>query len=195
MSGGWGMDKESYERVTEVLSPFTGIEFVPKELLAPACERGTQVHQFIEGVLEDSPFSICSEVVRPYVESFSTFWDKSKHAYKDGNMTLEKRLFCDDKKIKGKPDLIVETFGKTYVLDWKTSASPHKSWALQGAAYRYLLEVNGYQDVDSVLFIKLSKEGKGPTLYKHDNHEENLEVFFKCLELYRWFSMKTTRNK
>ena len=132
------MDKESYDRVTAILSPFTGIEFVPENILAPASERGTQVHRSIEGIFEKSPFFICSEIVRPYVESFNIFWDKSKHAYENGKITLEKRLFCEDKKIKGKPDLIIETFGKTYVFDWKTSASPHKSWALQGSAYRYL---------------------------------------------------------
>ena len=184
-----------YDRVTEVLSPFTGIEFVSRDILDPAAERGTNVHAHIEGILKGWDFQVTEDVVLPYVESFKKFWEKSSHAFEAGEIILEKRMFCSEKKITGQVDVIIKCEDRTYLIDWKTSSSPHKSWALQGAAYRYLCEMEGYENVDSTLFVKLSKKGGAPTPYKHENYKENLNIFFKCLELYRYFDMSRTRNK
>ena len=190
------MDKESYYRITEILRPFSGIEFVPEYILKPACDRGTKVHECIENILKGGfpNFSEEDEGLMPYIKSFEKFWSTGAHAFKRGEIKLEERLFCNNNVITGKPDVIAKTEGRTYLIDWKTSSSPQKSWALQGAAYRYLCEVSGYENVDSVLFVKLDKEGKKPTLYKHDDYEENISIFFKCLELYKWFDMKNRRD-
>lgn len=184
-----------WDRVTEVLRPFTGIEFVDPDILTTACDRGNKVHSYIEGYLRGIPFQFEDDVVSPYAESFRKFWEASSHAFEGGELILEKRLFCSDKKITGKADVIIKTEGRTYIIDWKTSASKNKSWALQGAAYRYLCNVEGYENVDAVLFVKLSKHGGRATSYKDENYEENLEIFLKCLDLYRHFDMKKTRNK
>ena len=135
------------------------------------------------------------EEVSPYLESFKKFWEASGHAFEGGKMVTERRMFCKDKKITGQADVIIEVDGCTYVIDWKTSSTKHKFWALQGAAYRYLCESEGYDNVEAVLFVKLAKTGNRAVLYKHENYEENLEIFFKCLEIYRYFEMKKTRNK
>jgi hypothetical protein len=188
------MVEQIYDRVTEVITPFSGVEFVPEDILKSAGDRGTLVHKYIEGSLQGFKGSLTEEM-GPYVDSFEKFWDSSKHVFGGGKIVLEKRLFCDVLGITGQADVIVETSDRTYMIDWKTSSRPQKSWALQGAAYRYLAEVNGYKHVDSVLFVKLNKTGKSPTLYKHENYEENISVFKKCLELFRWFDMKNTRKK
>ncbi len=189
------MDKPVHDRVTEIISPFTGIEFVPKEILESAGRRGTRVHKHIEGILLGLEFCVKHDKVLPYIESFNTFWDKSKHAFESGKITLEKRFYCDKHMITGQADVLIETEDRTYVIDWKTSSRPQKSWALQGAAYRYLAEINGYKNVDSVLFVKLDKFGNAPALYKHEDYDENLSIFFKCVDLYRWFDMGNTRKK
>ncbi len=186
--------QKKHNRVTEVISPFTGIEFVPKEVLKKAGDRGTRVHKYIEGILNGWEFHVKHEDSIKYIESFNTFWNDSKDSF-DGKVTLEKRFYCDKHMITGQADVIIETEGRTYMIDWKTSSMPQKSWALQGAAYRYLAEEAGYKNVDSVLFVKLNKLGKAPSLYKHEDHEENLATFLKCLDLYRWFEMGKTRNK
>lgn len=188
------MDKQNYRRITEIISPFSGIEFVPEDILKPAADRGTLVHKGIEDFLSGKDVSYGDEVL-PYIESFKIFWSKSKYIFEGGKITLEKRMFCDKYKISGQADVIIEKKNRTYIIDWKTSKTPHKSWALQGAAYRYLAELNGYENVDSVLFVKVDKAGKKPTLYKHDNYYENLDIFFKCLELFNWFDMSTTRKR
>tara|TARA_R110002126_G_scaffold200505_1_gene348103 strand:+ start:1835 stop:2344 length:510 start_codon:yes stop_codon:yes gene_type:complete len=167
---------------------------VPKDILEAAGLRGTAVHKYIEGILDGWDFSVIPPNLLPYIDSWRLFWDSSKHAF-EGKITLEKRLYCDEHKITGQADVIVETEDRTYIIDWKTSSVPQKSWALQGAAYKHLAEVNGYKNVDSVLFVKLLKNGKTPSLHKHENHEENLEIFFKCLDLYQWFEMSKTRKQ
>jgi len=186
--------KEGYLRVTTIISPFTGIEFVPKEILEPACSRGTAVHKHIEAILSGWDLHVQDDVVKPYVQSFRKFWESSKHAF-DGKITLEKRFYCDEHKITGQVDVMIETEDRTYLIDWKTSSSFQKSFYLQGAVYRYLCEVNGYKKVDNVLFVKLNKEGKAPCPYKSDDHAGNLDIFFKCLELFKYFKMEKTRNK
>ncbi len=166
-----------------------------------AGERGTRVHKYIEGYLNGWKLAEYEEDAAPYVASFRRFWDASGHAFEDGKMVTEKRLFCPDKKITGQADVIIECDGCTYIIDWKTSSMKHRFWELQGAAYRYLCECQEYQglkrynNVAAVLFVKLSKTGNRPVLYKDENYEENLEIFFKCLEIYRYFDMKKTRNK
>ena len=91
-------------------------------------------------------------------------------------------------------DVIIVHDNRTYVIDWKTSSRPHLSWAVQGAAYRHLLIVNGYRNVDSVLFVRLKKDGKKPSLHKHEDYKEDLTTFMDCLKLYRKFDMKNTRK-
>lgn len=187
--------RDSYLRVTKVLSPFTGIEFVPEHLLEHACDRGTRVHRHIEGILNGWSFDDVHPLVTPYVESFQHFWESSKHAFEGAKILLEHRLYCDTHKITGCPDIMIDTGRHVYIIDWKTSAKMHKSWYLQGAAYKYMAEIEfGIKTVEDVLFVKLNK-GKKPTLYKSHEYREHADIFFKCLDLYRWFEMEKTRKK
>jgi len=188
------MNREDYLRVTDIIKPFSGVEFVPEDILNVAAKKGTRVHKYIENILKGEDSYIFHEEDSLYVDSFKVFWEKSSHAFKGGNMILEQRLFCDELQITGQADVIIEMQDRTYIIDWKTSKSTHKSWALQGCAYKYLAEKSGFKNVDSVLFVKLKSDGKPPSLHKHEKHEENLEIFVKCLELYKWFDMKNTRK-
>ena len=77
-----------YDRVTEVISPFSGVEFVPEDILRPAAERGTLVHKYVEGLLQGFKGSLTEEMI-PYVESFEKFWDSSKHVFDSGKIILE----------------------------------------------------------------------------------------------------------
>lgn len=187
-------EKIEYDRITEVLSPFSGIEFVPKNLLDKASMRGTNVHKTIEAHLSGWDISIFEDEVEPYYKSFLEFWESSNHLFKSFELVKEKRLYCDKLMITGQIDLIVVVAEKTYLLDWKTSANFSKSWYLQGAAYKYLCQINGYPDVDDCLFVKLKKDGKKPTLYKSDDHKSHINLFQNCLDIYRYFDMKKTRK-
>ena len=189
------MQEFEHDRVTNVISPFTGIEFIPEHILSNAAGRGTLTHACIEGILQGFEDVDVVPEVQPYLQSFKSFWEESSYTFEGGRLILERRLFCDEKMITGQVDLIIEMEDKTILIDWKTSSRPQKSWALQGAAYKYLAEINGFENVESILFVRLKKDGKPPVLTRHTTHDEDIETFFKCLELYRWFKMKTTRNK
>lgn len=188
-------DISEYDRITEVLSPFSGVEFIPEHILNKASERGTEVHKIVEAHLKGWPVSIMPEEYKGYIDSFYQFWESSNHLFKHSDLVLEKRLYCEKLMITGQIDVITTVGERTYLIDWKTSSNFHKTWYLQGAAYKHLCTLNGYPDVDDCLFVKLKKDGGKPTLYKTYDHKECLEIFHKCLELYRYFDMKKTRKE
>ena len=187
-------EKEDYLRVTSILQPFSGIEFVPAEVLEPAAERGTAVHKLIEGRIKGFATSDVPEELEGYLASFELFWDDNKDLFENGKITLEKRLYCDKLEITGKVDLIVENEGKCFLFDWKTSRQKHKAWDLQASAYFYLASKSGYENMGSPTFVKLSKGGKKPTLYKSEKPSEDWGAFYMCLHLYKLFKMDKTRR-
>lgn len=188
------MDQSDYDRVTEIIAPFSGVEFVPEDILRPAADKGTLVHKFIESYFNKEDVFNEPEEVIPYMKSFREFWERSEHIFHGGEIQKEVRFYCDDLKITGQMDLIIEMKGRVYLIDWKTSSREHISWRLQGAAYRYLVEKSGRECVDNVLFVNLKKDKK-PALYKYESYEDDIKLFKNCLEIYRFFDMKKTRRK
>lgn len=184
------VDRSNYTRVTSVLGAFSDFSFIQPEILARKCEIGTLTHKFIEMILKGEEFHVVPEEIEGYLASFKLFWEGSSHAWDLDSMELEKRLWCDRNKITGQVDCIIKGGGKTYLIDWKTSASYQKSFLLQGAAYQYLADVNDYNNTDPTMFVRLKKDGGKPTLHKSENFLEDLDMFFKCLEVYRFFGME-----
>lgn len=177
-----------YLRITNVISAFSGLHLLDPEMLKRAADRGTIVHSHIEAVLSNEWVGIVTDpTLTPYIESFAEFWEAHKHLYKDFKIETEKRLFCPKLMITGQIDVIFSSEARTYAIDWKTGSRKQKSWSLQTAAYRYLLEENGYPNVDDVLVVQL-KKGKA-TPHKDKEYQKQLDVFKKCLEVYRYFDM------
>lgn len=187
------MLKEGFVRFSDIIKPFTGIEFVDSSLLDAAADKGTYVHQIIEGIVKNGLIQpIIEDEYQGYIDSFFKFWDDSSHAFEGMKSSTEERFYDEDLKYTGAIDCIFFNKVKTYLLDWKTSSKPQKSWALQGAAYRHLLEKSGYQDV-TVMFIHLTKKGK-PKVHTFENYQEDWRIFSNCLELYHYFQMDKTRR-
>ena len=80
-------------------------------------------------------------------------------------------------------------------MDWKCSASFHKHYPLQMAAYRYLAETSGLGRVEPPLMVKLSPDGKKPALKRKVDDIHDLEMFFKCLDVYRYFDLGKNNAK
>lgn len=185
---------QEYLRVTEVLKPFTGVEFVPEEILTKAANRGTRVHELIENLLDGFMLPATEEEMG-YIHSFNLWFRKHDQMFDSPKQELEKRFFCNQLKITGQVDCIINQDDKVVIFDWKTSSRPQKkSWALQAAAYQYLAKQSGYY-VSDVFFVRLRKDGKVALEYKFENYEDNLDKFMKCLELYRYFDMKRRTNE
>jgi hypothetical protein len=171
---------KEYIRVTDVLFPFSGLKGIDKTILKKAGERGQKVHElctsFVQGL---GVFDIPKECA-PYFESFKD-WDNANSLAQ-----FPGRLYCDKYGITGEIDGVYFCpERKKYILfDWKTSAKESKTWKLQGSAYAYLLRQSGQFDVGGIEFVKLSKTGGKPEVFKY---EEDFGTFLKCLDLYHYF--------
>ena len=174
--------KKGYTRVTEILHHFSEIKHVDALILEKAAARGTRVHSICEGIMKGVGVYEVEPHLQGYINSFLLWW-------MDGHevIDIERRFYCDTHKISGKIDMIIKNpDGSLTIADFKTSANPSKTWFLQGSAYSYLADVEGIK-VKDVMFIKLSKMGKEPILFKHLPDEK---LFFKVFDVYKYFYEK-----
>lgn len=172
---------EGYDRVTDVLSPFSGYGKIDPMILERAAARGDRVHKAIDEIISDLGNWISHDGIEGYMQSFYKFWD----AMEPFILSHEQRYFSKDIAITGKIDLLAKINGKRVLIDWKTSSQFNHTWPLQGAAYALLLKEQEVE-FDSVLFVKLLKNGNGPDAFEFDPKEYS-EDFNKCLWAYRKF--------
>jgi len=190
------MNEKNYLRVTEILKPFTGVEFVPEFILQPAAERGTAVHKMVEGKLKGFEPVDVPENLLGYMQSFDHFFGEWEDKFEDGNLDIEKRLYNDKYEITGMIDCVLKINDRIHIIDWKTSSSVYHHWDVQLSAYSllYLLELGELNNENIIpLIVKLDKNGKPPKILEVSNIEENIDIFLKCLDLYRYFKMGATR--
>lgn len=119
-----------------------------------------------------------------YVESFKKWWGEGRKI-----IELERRFWCDDYKITGQIDIIMDTPEGLAIVDLKTSSQPSKTWPGQGSAYYYLAKQAGL-DIKKVYFLHLNKNGKDP---KQIEYEPDDKFFFNILAVYRHFYHKTPK--
>lgn len=173
--------KPGYTRVTEVFDAYVDFSMIPAEILSNAAERGTMVHSICEDYTQGIEHFYIEPDKQGYVDSFKKFWVSKDKVSNPG------RLYCDELMITGEIDgvyLDPET-GDSVLYDIKTPQNESKTWALQGAAYAYLLCKSGIK-VDRIEFLKLSNKGSSPKIYTY-NYEENFYLFKACLDLKRHF--------
>ena len=69
--------KDGYDRVTDVLFPFSGLTKVNTDVLKNAAERGTQVHLACACHIHDLPMDDVPDAYHGYVDSF-LIWAEGK---------------------------------------------------------------------------------------------------------------------
>jgi len=182
-----------YTRVTDVLRPFSGLDFVKPEVLNAACLRGTHVHEATDAIIYESgkivrtnlgtiikkqkDNFVVKEECEKYIESLC-FWLQGKLFIKK-----PERFYCDQYMITGECDALYEDDNGLTLVDFKTPVKESKTWGLQGSAYSYLAKKNGYP-INRIEFVKLCKEGKEPKVFVY---EEDFGTFLSCLEVYNYF--------
>lgn len=173
------MPSTTHIRVTEILSPFSGLQNVDANVLSAACERGTKVHSICESIVQGvEPWEIEDEI-KGYVSSFEKWLDEGWEITE-----IERRFFCDKLMLTGQIDFIVRNDnGKHLIVDLKTSSRPSKTWPLQGSAYAYLARENGFE-IEAIHFVQLQKNGNRPSVYVY---AEDFDLFRKCLDVYNHF--------
>lgn len=172
-------DDLEYERVTEVLYPYSGLHHIDKQVLEKAATRGTKVHKICEGIVKGlGNWSKEDPEVAGYIHSFMQWYNDSIEI-----IELERRFYCDDYLISGQVDMIANINGILTIIDIKTPQKPSKTWMLQGSAYCYLARKAGC-DIKSMQFLQLNKHGMKPRIYEY---KEDFELFKKCLDIYNYF--------
>ncbi len=174
---------ENYDRVTAILSPFSGIDMINPEVLNNAANRGTLVHSIIDcmidGIGYENALNELSEKydAKGYIDSFLQ-WNEGKEF-------IEKpaRWFCDQWMITGECDSLYKNETGLTLVDFKTPASEGKTWNLQASAYHYL-GCKAALHITKIEFVRLKKNGKFPSIH---TYEHNFDDYLKCLYVYRTF--------
>lgn len=176
--------REGYLRVTQVLSIFSNLHMVDKEVLEKAAERGTFVHSYLEALEEGFP---ADHIPEPYVGYISSYIE-----WAAGKKFIEKpeRFYCDELKITGEIDAIYQDGDDRVLVDYKTPERESKTWKIQASAYAYLARSYGY-DISRIEFVKLSKTGKEAKVF---TYQEDMGMFIKMLECYRYFFKDTDKE-
>lgn len=175
----------SLPRVTEILKPFTGIEFVPKDILANSAARGTKVHGYCAGIARGAwvPHSSIDDALLGYVKSFERWADAQVKNFQ----IIETRYEHEDLGYTGQVDFVVTGFDEhLYLVDIKTSAKPRKTYPLQLAAYQMLL---AWHDiiVQGAMLVFLQQNGDLPEIALYDDLMEQREVFQGALKCHKYF--------
>lgn len=175
-----------YPRVTEILRYFTAYEHVPAQVLERAAARGTAVHAICAGLAKGAwiPDSMIEQELLGYVNSFRK-WEKETVSQFS---IVEKRFFDDERKYCGQIDaVIVDKQGKPWLADLKTSRVPHKTHAVQMAAYQSLLEAHSI-DVAGAVLVYLDKDGDEPIVHQLEDMSEQKKVFESALFCWNYFN-------
>ena len=172
--------KDDYTRITSVLSPFSGLMHIDKEVLERAAYRGTCVHESIDAIIEGFEPDPLENGWEAYVDSFKQ-WNVGKRY-----IARPERFYDDEYMITGECDAIYKQDDGTLVLvDFKTSSCVGKTWPLQGAAYSHMAVKATNLQIDKIEFVKLHKDGKAPKVCTY--YSEEWDLFLDCLRVYRHF--------
>lgn len=171
-------DNVHYTRVTDVLTPFSGLDRINPGVVHNAAQRGTRVHTACEAIIKGIDLLEHDWEIKPYMDSFLKWWPAPITV-----VAIEKRFYCDEMALTGQVDLIIEDQGKLGILDFKTSYRPSKTWPLQGSAYKYLARKSGY-DIQTIQFLHLKRDGTEPVMY---HYEDQWDMYKKCLDVYNYF--------
>lgn len=212
------LDRRVYQRGEGVYYPSvtTILQYMPKNkffemwlkdvghnadlIMRRAGKEGTQVHEAIETLLDgeelhwmdDYGNAKYNEKVWEMINKFVDFWT----TYKPELISTEEFVYSDEYRYAGTADLVCKLDGETWLIDFKTSNSLHKSYDLQLASYAKALKESKDIEIErtGILWLKSSKrgsskqkgriQGKGWELKMIDDIEENFELFQLIRKLY-----------
>lgn len=175
-------------RVTEILSKMLHEDYLMTwansiglykrqkytEVLTRAANIGTYSHELVEQYIKGQAYDIESYNIRSKAE-----FDSSKNAvesfilwYNDvftNNqievMGIEQRMSCQ--WFGGTYDMLIKINGRVYLTDFKTSNHIGYKYALQLAAYKYMLSLQGI-NIDGTIILQLNKNKPAYTEYIMD---------------------------
>lgn len=165
--------------VTEVLDPYTGLDYVNRDALEAARLLGTHVHQAVHmhntGTLEH-----CPERIRPYLDGWIAFLEESGAVV----LASELRLHSPTHRYAGTCDSILHWKDRDCLVDVKSGSVVPRTVGPQTAAY-----VSAYNELHRARLktrycIHLTGDGR----YKVHSLTKATDwsIFLSALNLYRW---------
>lgn len=193
-------------RVTEIISKMISEDYLLywanglgfkgksyKKTVQAAADIGTEAHDLIERFLKGE--LVTSDCV-PYL-AFRRWWV-------DINSTNSVKVIATEQPIScpyfgGTFDLLIEINGKIYLVDFKTSNHVSYKYYMQLAAYKYILEQQGY-NISGCIILQLNK-----TLIEYTEYPlifevpEHLDFINKSLNsflslVYGYYNIKECEN-
>ncbi len=171
------LDMPKFDRVTDILAQFSGLNKIDAEILKNAAKRGSLVHDAADCIIAGLPFDDEAEEHIGYLESFKMWMEDKNFLDKPG------RFFDEELLITGECDGIYEKDGQITLFDLKTPIREGSTWKLQGSAYAYLAKKRGYK-IDKVEFVKLDKKGANPRIYEYEDHFDEFLILLKVYRTY-----------
>lgn len=171
-----------------------------KQTLQHAADLGTECHNAIDNFFENNyteTNDISSMMSRAY-ESFKMWWTEI-NAYNNVEVIYhEKTLTC--KYFGGTLDGLYRINGKIYLIDYKTSNHITFKYALQLAAYRYMLSLQGI-NIDGAIILQLNKSDVGFNEYfMNFDNPEHLQYINECEQaflslVYAYYNVSNVEKK
>jgi hypothetical protein len=174
--------KQKYGSVTEILGNLGCYDFskIPKSKIDRACEKGTNVHKFLEyedqGVVERYNYKDAG--AEPYVIA----WRMFKYRYRALPKVIEKPMASKVWQFAGTPDRVFLIRGEYVLVDLKTGQDlPYHE--LQTAGYTILAEENIKIKIKKRLTVQLK-----PYKFKVFEHKHSIDrsIFCGCVQVFNW---------
>lgn len=179
-------------RVTEILQNYTGYEFVPKNVLENAANRGTAVHAICAGIARGAfiPEAMIAEEYAGYVDSFRKWQIANVKAFE----IIEKRYHDEERGFTGQVDFVVVCNDeKRYLVDIKTTAKPYRTHNVQLGAYTLLLNSAGVA-IDGCMLVYLDRTADFPNVVVLESTDKEKHIFQCALECYKYFHGKRNED-
>ena len=179
------LDGRQLPSVTQILDPYTGLEYVDPELLRRAAEFGSHVHAACHLLnLEQLDDATLDPALAPYVHAWEQFLTDT------GAIVLEseRRVASEKYGYAGAIDTLVFWGRSNRLIDIKSSATMPRTVGPQTAAYsQAYLEETG-QRVRDRYCVLLKPDGRYSTTKLSDPNDWN--IFQAALVLHRWYYAK-----
>lgn len=179
-------------RVTEIIKPYTSIEYIPKDKLENAAKRGQYVHTICAAIAKGAwvPLEELNQSWVGYIQSFLK-WQEKNVAYYE---IIEKRYADLVEGFTGQIDaIIINLSAERILVDYKTSATKQKTYPIQMAAYYDLLYSNDIF-IDKIMLLYLDKNGNEPKVEVVENYVEGIQVFHCMLTCWKYFNKKRKKK-
>lgn len=185
------LDGEVLPSVTQVLKAARLIDYsmIPQEILQAAAERGTAVHQALEGIDNGlaEPANV-APAIAGYVEAALRFYLEAQFE----PTLVEYRNYHKGWRYAGTLDRLGTMAGCQTILDFKTGILL-PGHGLQLAAYLAMLpEPRRYRRIA----VKLSEDGSYHVEeYRAADYRRDIRIFLSALDCWRWKESQGYRDR